>query len=217
MKLRLPTLSLALCVALCASARADYRGADRGYLVFSVSSLGLKWGFGLKYRKLGEAEDAGELSHDPDSFFSPKEDFSGRETGHVEVQSLRPGDYEIYRFDTGYHTGVSDALVKNAEEFSIPFSIRPGGATYIGNFGGVKLIQDNMMHDIDKIYFVMSDRHERDLEIAKQRQPELPQATVSIMDVEKLGNPFFQTKEDCSEELSTAFVTLYVACKKAAP
>lgn len=213
MKLRIPALCLVLCMTICA-ARADYRGADRGYLVFSVSSLGLKWGFGLKYRRLGDKDDAGELSHEPDSLLSPKEDFSGHEIGRVEIQNLAPGEYEIHSFDTGYQTGVSGVSVKNAEEFSIPFAIRPGEATYIGNFGGVKLIQDNMMHGIDRVYFVVSDRHERDMEIAKKRQPELPQPAISVVDVEKLANPFFQTKEDCSEKRGTIFVTFYVACKK---
>ena len=39
-------------------------------------------------------------------------------------------------------------------------------------------------------YFVVSDRHERDLAIARKKQPDLPPATVTVTDVSQFGWPF---------------------------
>jgi hypothetical protein len=44
-------------------------------------------------------------------------------------------------------------------------------------------------------YFVIADKSDRDLAIARQRRPELPAATVAVTDVSAWGHPMLRADE----------------------
>src|SRR6185295_15979079 len=110
--------------------KENYTGTDAGYLVMSlrhtrdVDFLS----FVLNFRKL-DRSDSGYfhylnpstplgLVRSPD--FSPDND-----VGTVIVRALPPGDYAFYRFSLVTGIGV---------RFSLPFTIRAGETTYLGEF-----------------------------------------------------------------------------------
>ena len=100
----------------------------------------------------------------------------------VGVHALKPGDYEIYTFGT---FGFNGAVGYPSGEFSLPFSIKPGETTYIGNF--------DSRPGAFTISFVVTDRHERDMAIARRKEASLPAAvTMAVPDVARIGSPYFR-------------------------
>jgi hypothetical protein len=171
---------------------SDYHGADAGVLVFSTSTLKIAMNFEFFYERVGQgldprnSYDAGLIECDCVGFWHPvmaDPDYEGYETGKVQVQHLPPGDYEVYSYFFGGTMGYSPR-----HAFSIPFTIRPGQATYIGNFARSPSLGTPMESRLGALgYFVISDQHERDITIARKKVPDLPPVTISVTDVSVLG------------------------------
>jgi len=178
----------------------DYRGPDAGALVFSTSTLQISMNFTFLYKKKGDDRDAdsvfgaGSIVCDCVGFWHPTmsdPDYNtGYETGKVQIQHLPPGDYEVYTFTfSGFMaTTAWQWFPKNG--FSIPFTIKPGEATYIGNFARHPSLGTPLASQLGATgYFVVSDQSARDIEIAKKHDPNLPPVTVSVTDVTSLNLP----------------------------
>ena len=178
---------------------SDYRGADAGTLIFSTGSV-FPMNFTFYYRKAGQGTDptsifgAGEIDcacvgfwhaqmSDPDYVGPP-------ETGKVFVQHLPPGDYEVYTYGFSGTIIVASVSWSPRKVFSLPFSIKPGQATYIGNFVRGPSLGTKLEPTLGAAgFFMISDKHERDIEIARRRDPGLPPVTVSVTDVSNMGDP----------------------------
>lgn len=186
-----------------ASERIDtnYNGPDAGTLVFSVSTLKISMDFAFSYKR---AEDPPEKSLlDADQIrckcagfwhaAMPDPDFNtGYETGKVRIQHLRPGKYEVYSFEF-IGSSIGDWIIWHPKKpFSIPFTIKPGETTYIGNFARAPSLGTPKAAELGAAgFFVVSDKHQRDIEIARTKRPDLPPVTVSVTDVSEFGVPFF--------------------------
>ncbi len=193
------------CCASAGGIDTDYRGPDAGYLVFSTSSLKIAMNFAFNYARKGEHRDpndtyeTGVIRCKCVGFWKPTmsdPDFEGYETGKVQIQRLPPGDYEVYTlsFDGSIIVASLHWFPKNG--FSIPFTIKPGEATYIGNFARAPSLGTPLQATLGAAgYFVVSDKHERDLPIAKGKLANLPPATVSVFDVSQLNVPFLLAKD----------------------
>jgi hypothetical protein len=123
----------------------------------------------------------------------PDPDFNtGYETGKVQIQHLRPGKYEVYSFEfTG--SSIGEWITWHPKKpFSIPFTINPGETTYIGNFARAPSLGTQKASELGAAgFFVVSDKHQRDIEIARRKRPDLTPVTVSVTDVSEFGVPFF--------------------------
>ena len=178
---------------------SDYRGADAGTLIFSTGSV-FPMNFTFYYRKVGQGTNpdstygAGRIDcacvafwraqmSDPDYVGPP-------ETGKVMIHHLPPGDYEVYTFGFSGTLIVAGVSWSPDKVFSLPFTIKPGQATYIGNFVRGPSLGTKLEPTLGAAgFFMISDKHERDIEIARKHDPNLPPVTVSVTDVSNLGYP----------------------------
>jgi hypothetical protein len=178
----------------------DYNGPDAGTLIFSTSTLQISMNFTFYYERSGDDRDAdsifgaGEIVCSCVGFWHPKmsdPDFdTGYETGKVHIQHLRPGNYEVYTLTFGGFTGVSGLQWFPKKGFSLPFTIKPGQATYIGNFARHPSLATPLEAQLGATgYFVVSDRSARDIEIARKQDPALPPVQMSVTDVGALNLP----------------------------
>jgi hypothetical protein len=181
---------------------ANYRGSDGGVLVYSMGTLDIGMAFAFNYRKVGDHDRKGIMHYSSwEAAFGlvpPRFDFSGRETGIVALQNLEPGRYELYQFGFGGSGYGVRYLWSAADAFSIPFTIEPGKASYIGCFERAPSLGHPKREAIAGAagIFIVSDRHERDLEIARKKDPKLPPVSISVTDVSALGGVFFPAEPD---------------------
>lgn len=110
-------------------------------------------------------------------------DFQGHETGKVVVKRLKPGNYEFYTIGLEDNTSQGTVYMEARHSFSVPFTIKVGEATYVGDFTGVGN------------YMVLSDQHERDIPIAQKKMPKLGPVTIAVTDAATLGTSLIRAKE----------------------
>ena len=177
----------------------EYTGADGGYVVYSIGTIKIPMRYSLEYRQVSAPGGAlkkpwrGSMLCACVGFIRaamPDPDFTGRETGKVVVSRLPPGKYEIYDFSFGGAVGTTTYSWSSRNKFSIPFEIRPGEATYIGSLARAPSLGTSLerTHGAGG-FFVISDRSERDLPLARKRHPGLPEVREEVTDVSTLGHP----------------------------
>lgn len=211
----LPLYGFRLCLAFSffvasaagAAAPAEYAGKDGGYLVYSVGTLDdVPFRFSFPYQALtlsnGQDPAAWEGSIAPrlTGAFKLKiknPDYVGSETGHVYIRKLPPGSYQVGQFDfstTNIFSGWSYQY-SSAAPFALPFTIEPGKATYIGRFmrayGGGKSLASQLN---PLSYFIVADRSESDMALAKNRLPVSISFDVHVTDVSKFGSPMLRSE-----------------------
>jgi hypothetical protein len=132
----------------------------------------------LKIRRRGE--DAGyQVSYRPLSNLFPAltpQDFSeGAANGVVVVGSIPPGDYEVQNFSSSRYGYPVSRTFSSQVDAAIPFSIRPGEATYIGEYQAREVNGRNLFgaEFTVMIYFVVTDKSDRDLGVAARKMPAL--------------------------------------------
>lgn len=183
----------------------NYKGADAGVLIYAAGSIGPESNFKFFYRKVGAPSGYrgfggdGSIYYDTRSLFiSRPADFTGHEDGQVVTTRLEPGSYEVYTYKivAGAYGGEIDWGPAHGD-FSIPFTIETGKATYIGDFAGIRLSGEGAFGSktVEGGLIIVTDKHERDIPIAQKQMPNLPPVTVSVMDVSKLGEPALLSKE----------------------
>jgi hypothetical protein len=190
----------AICVIVSACAGTiprDYAGPDAGHLVVALgASAETKYSsYTLMYRKKGDKAE-GMVRYLQENMFSPtKRDFDHQtENGFVAVHSLPAGEYEIYNFDVFFNGGMIQTNFGSRQDFSIPFTIIPGKAVYLGDFMAVSMTGNNIfgMSVRNGAYFVISDKQGRDLPIAKAKVPLLGNVEVAIPQATAIGNPLLR-------------------------
>jgi hypothetical protein len=190
-----------------ALAEKGYRGADVGFLVYSVGTIVRPMNFNFLYRKLprdAEPKWNGSMSCDcmQRNWWSGVEsypkgiDYSGSESGFVIVEKLPPGHYEIYDFGMDGWNAVSTIHWSTKVPFSIPFEIESGKATYIGNFARgcwCARMPPSVANYLG--YFVISDKSARDIAIARTKESAIPDVSVDVWDATKLNSPIFFARQ----------------------
>jgi len=175
----------------------DYQGADAGCLIYSVGTVAIGMRFAFPYARLDTA--AGRK--DPWSgrieprvggavFLRIKDpDFAGVESGHVVVRCLPPGRYAVGDFSFGGSVlGLGSYRWRPSRPVSLPFSVRSGEATYIGTFMRAPSLETSLEPALGAAgYFVVADRGERDLPIAKRRLPHGMKVVTEVTDVTAFG------------------------------
>jgi hypothetical protein len=185
--------------AIARKAPPEYRGEDGGFLVYAVGTIAIGMRFDFPYRRVALLDGtpiqdwAGTIEPTVGGAWLLKvknPDFTGRESGHVVVRRLPPGQYLIDQFafsGGGFGMGVIDW--SSAVPFSIRFTIKPGAATYIGSFMRAPSIGTPLEPRINAAgYFLIADRSERDVAIARSKVPTLVTITTDVTDVTQFGS-----------------------------
>ena len=192
-------IAAALLLIATAAARAETPDPQKGTLVFSAGTVGGSFNFHLLYHTVGPGpvhEKQFRYSWGG-SKYDHGLDFEGHETGLVWVEQLPPGDYEFYNFRIPYNVGIVEKRLHLRQPFSIPFTIKAGQSTYVGDFSCTRVEGKNVFGATETAgaYLVVSDKHERDIPVAQKLEPGLPPVTISVTDVSKLGEPYLLSKE----------------------
>jgi len=131
-------------------------------------------------------------SHTWLTFYSceSKSDFSkAGEEGAVQVLELSAGEWEVRSFRV--MAGQMTFWPKN--DFSIPFTIRPERATYIGDFHPIGCLYKGPLLGVTMagpVRLLITDKSARDIPIAQSKKADLGPIDVSVFDVDTLGNPW---------------------------
>jgi hypothetical protein len=202
MKRLLALLGAAMILAGCASpgGNANYKGPDAGALVLSIAYTQPSDDYYvIYYRRLGDLRQDGDYVsiHTSGDIFRTI-DFTDPDSGSVVTEHLAPGTYEFYMVAADSQGGER-FYSKNA--FSLRFDIKPGQTTYVCSYTAMLVTQKRhdwlLGQDYDGaggVYFVVSDKHERDVEIARRREPNLLPVTVSVPQDHALP-PYFRTRQ----------------------
>lgn len=199
--------SLALLCALLflpITAAADYNGPDGGWLIYSAGAIEVGGPVTFHFKRVARPDgtrvsDTQRAIHCRCVGFwrgKPSDaDYDGREVGKVIARRLPPGRYEVYNY---YFSGSGPAATSTTskKKFAIPFEIRAGETTYIGNFARANTYRTTLMKTLGtSSFFVISDKSERDVAIARKRNPHLPPVRNEVFDVSTLDHPRLHAKE----------------------
>ncbi len=184
----------------------DYMNDDGGYLVYSVGTIAIGMDFSFPYHRVSLVD--GSSVDDWKGVIEPKlggmwvlriknPDFSGRETGHVIVRRLPPGSYAIDNFAFfGQLPGVASYQWSSGKPFKISFVIAKGQATYIGSFMRAPSLGTSLQPQLGAAgFFVVSNRSDRDLPIARRMIPQLPTTDLQVTDVDAFGSAALRSHE----------------------
>lgn len=196
--------SAVMSLSATSAAAANYEAPDDGQVIFSVGTLHIAMNFTFRYRSVGPVLGrsrplSGVIECRCIGFFSARmanPDYTGRETGKVVMHHLPPGDYEIHDFGFGGSLGSTMTSFSSGQPFVTPFTIRPGEATYIGNFARAPSLGTPLEPVLGATgFFVISDQSERDLPIARLRFADFVEPAVSVTDVSVFIHPALRSSE----------------------
>jgi hypothetical protein len=207
-----PLLSLLLAASLmgCASVDrvpTDYAGPDAGRAVVSIGAAAgtsySSYSLLIRKRGLGPAEKPalGSFTYfQTNLFYKQDPDYqSGGEAGVVLIQSLPPGDYEIYNFNIFLNAGTVQNNYSSRADFAIPFTVKPGETTYLGNYQANRLTGKNFLGLSlpAGAVFVVTDRMDAEMPLAaKKGKTPLGTSVNAVPNVKSIGNPFFQGPQE---------------------
>lgn len=174
-----------------------YAGTDAGYLILALTAQkGTAYtDYTIFFRKKDHSISGSVWWGQGNTFDQRKLDINDSlETGIIDVRRLPPGDYEIFNFLVHMNGGMYQESWGSKQEFSIPFTIMPGRATYVGEFDAVKLTGSNLlgMTVPAGAYFVLSDKNARDVSIARQKEPALTDVDSAVLDPKTINNPLIR-------------------------
>lgn len=177
----------------------DYTEDDGGYLVYSVGTIRIGMEFSFPYRRTALSNGTsiddwkGQIEPSTGGAWTKKiktPDFTGFETGHVIVRRLPPGHYAITNFGFAGSSPLGGSYAwSSAKPFAMEFDIRPDRATYIGSFMRSPTPKPDLRAQLGYAgYFLIADRSERDLPLARAKLPLLPSVDIQVTDVEQFGS-----------------------------
>ncbi|MEO0974255.1 MAG: hypothetical protein AAFX85_14275, partial [Pseudomonadota bacterium] len=162
----------------------------------------------IYFRKVG-SDGARYQSIGRGGFSRRKSDFTSKRLhSRTFMYRFEPGEYEIYavRF---YYNGAGIVADHNyaSDEFTIPFEIKDGEATYIGNFLAYfrKLRRGEAWEEAfgfrgnSGSLFVYSNQAERDLPTLREKYPELADVPFAVVEHEYLYPPMIDYVERSRE------------------
>ena len=209
----MPRLFALLLIALlmgCASSPdrmlEAYSGPDAGQVAIGIGAAhGAQYqSYTLLFRRTdgSGAGKVGRLTYFQDNIFSSqKRDYdTPTESGVVLLSSLPAGTYEIFDFDIFMNGGMYRQNFKSKVGFSIPFIVRPGRAVYLGNYQANAIWGRNMVGIpiTAGAFFVVEDRLQQDVELARARTNPIPvasQVESAVPSVAAIGSPVFVTRK----------------------
>ena len=172
-----------------------YTGNDAGYLVVTIAAqTGTLYDDYFLYLRKKDRSAKGEIWWGQENPFDRRKlDIEDdKEEGIVDVRRLPPGDYEIFNVQAHINAGTRQIRWESKSDFSIPFEITAGRATYIGEMMVVGLKGDKGflgLRSPEGAVFVLTDKSTRDIPIAKAKEPRIGEVAIKLVDPNSLANP----------------------------
>jgi hypothetical protein len=175
---------------------------EKAGIVFGSVGVGGRSGFsdqGLRYRAIGATEGA-LIRFRQNGILDTPVDFSeGESRGSVFAMRLPPGEYELHNVHFFVNRGQFGTTTFTAKgDFSIPFKVVEGTATYLGEFLTYPITGRNVFGG--RVpgggYFVVSSKLDRDFLILARKGFPIPRERVSdaTVDPRLVRSPMFQEK-----------------------
>lgn len=208
----------------CVNRPLEYKGADAGYL---VASIGEENGtdymeYALQVRRKGASTPYEQTSIAyPFAFTRSYKDNEGK--GAVNIKRFSPGEYEVFAlYVTENNSAPQVKLMPNQEfsvplkvsnfelmtkmltsysamEFSIPITIKPGKATYIGNYQAVTFATYRnalgLQRSTGGAYFILQDKRERDVALAKELDSSITDIEFMLPTINSIGTPYIRSNK----------------------
>jgi hypothetical protein len=180
----------------CATPIRSYEGPDAGFAIATLAAKsGTEYSSYRLYLRSRDQQRQGEFVWLQNNMFSSdKPDFSEQyKSGEVNVIKLAPGDYELYSFSVFQNGYPATATYSPRELFSIPFTVRPQQAVYLGEYLAIATYGENFFGMTVKggPIFVVSNQQARDAAIAKAEAPEVSAIQTSVPNASALRPPLF--------------------------
>lgn len=189
----------ALALTACAGQTGQYAGPDAGYAMASLAAdTGTEYS---SHRFLFRSRDGtreGEFVWLQNNWFSSdKPDFTQPgKAGELTVVKLAPGEYELYSYSVFQNGYPATMTYGPRESFAIPFTVKTGQATYLGEYMAVATFGKNIFGGTvngGPIY-VVSDELTRDTAIAKAEMPAIARVESAVPKPATLRPPLFASK-----------------------
>ena len=149
----------------------NYAGADSGTVIVTLGQTNENYmNYSSVWFKSKEAEDLGAFQYDPKSLLDPSpKDFADRKGAVTFItQKLPPGEYEITGFSSGSDYGTSSVTYRNRSTVAIPFSVKAGEVSYLGQYlVGLQLVDSRPVSATLEI----TDEGQRDFKGSKTVAP----------------------------------------------
>lgn len=184
---KLLILSCVSWLAACAGpaeVRDEYTGQDAGRIAIGISAAsGTQYtAYSLLFRPVGEARGSAFIYYQNNPFARQQRDLdTPTENGVVQSFRLKPGQYEIYRFQVGLNTGMVVRTFTPPKDFAIPFTVRANQTTYLGHYQAHGLSGKNILGAPVPagVIFALSDRQDEDLALLRKRLGTVDFGTIS--------------------------------------
>lgn len=119
----------------------------------------------------------------PKSLFNvSRRDFDGPSSnGTVIARDMPPGEYELVNYACSIQGYPSSTIFRAREDFAVPFTVKLGEVTYLGEFLATRMLGKSLMGfwNTAYVYLVAADQSERDLEVAGGLLPVVKSSTIS--------------------------------------
>lgn len=177
------------------SLSGKYAGSDAGSLVIAIAAQdGTRYDdYWLYFRKKDRSAEGEIWWGQQNPFDHRKLDINdNKEEGIVDIRRLPPGDYEIFNYQAHINSAPLQGRWKAKSDFSIPFTIAAGRATYIGEMMAVEIGSEKPFLGSRKhegAYFVLTDKSARDVPIARTKEPNVGEVAITVVDPNSLANP----------------------------
>jgi hypothetical protein len=214
MKQFLSAITLLLLVG-CASIErvpTDYAGPDAGTVVIGIgAAAGTSYSsYAMLFRKRYSVQGTespttiGRLTYfQTNIFYKQQPDYQREsEAGVVLINSLPPGDYEIYNFDVFYNSMAMQRNYSSRAPLSIPFTVRSNETTYLGNYQANRLDGRNLLGLPlpAGAVFVVSNRSKTEMEIAQAKKKGITGSFADATpDVKAIASPFFISPQSLAQ------------------
>lgn len=162
----------------------EYQGENKGYVLISqAAKADTSYGaYSLRVRKLGTPDSWGQFIYFQNNmFYGDTRDFDDTNSnGIVRLLPFEPGNYEIYSYSVGAMGGSKSWTT---DGFSIPFSVKQGEVTYLGEFLSSKETAENIFGVTLNwgANLTISNKIDRDKAIINSRSPvNLEQVNIQV-------------------------------------
>jgi hypothetical protein len=183
---------IAATLALSMPTKAVASGASpSGKVIFALGMIpSANYRFVYLSLRMRNGEHRDDFSyHRDDTIFSSDRDFDDQsENGIVKILDLAAGEWGIVSYSA--YAGVTQ--FNPTDDIFIPFTVLPGQTVYVGDYEMMTKVGKNwlgMMLEYDPT-FTVTDKSQRDIPIAKRKDPSIVNVTVAIPTI-ATSNPYF--------------------------